>query len=1344
MAQDGVGGASLRETLVQVAQGQWIDRLIDLSRRNNLLYYKPLQNGTLELTLTPASIIELLTSDSVKLKPLVALKDQQKQHAIREIARKALDNAEEKGLSTLFLTLGKATWPAEDGGRPVEAPVFLLPISLKVRGQDEATAEIQSEGTPQANLALLHILKREFGIELDAEDLLNGLNDENPADVEEEDPEFSGITRGFSVLLGKATSIPDFEIIEDFAAISNFSFQKLAMVNDLKDRFEELVSNDIVAAIAGDNDARSKIIQKSSDIDPSTLDQIPPKDEFEVIEADSSQQCTINGVLAGQSVVLHGPPGTGKSQTITNLIATLAARGKKVLFVAEKRAALEVVMNRLKDVGLDHLAIDLHGSEGTSKKVLEHISRTLSTVRHAVQPDCEDMHSVFTDRRQRLNDHVKRLHTPYDPTGMTVYQMQGALLKIPTDAQTQLRWRGDDLSRLSASTARTICDLLSEARGFESLFLRTDSSPWVGVSFSEGRTVQAIVDLVRKLIADDLPRFQVQIDQISKMSGLRYVETLPQAEEMLSLLSEVCNLTSIYTEEVFLPDSKVLLNQLALGRSSWLKAFWLKLSSPAFRASLKQATALRRGVHTSLSLLCTELEQIESIRLKWASIAASERTPRATEGVSTCTELYHELKRDIAVLNAVRPLLTLPNSHRDELKKEIAGLATDSSTPYKLLQLTHIEEQLCELGVQRLIGELRALKAPASRWIQIFRFAWLSSALDMVAMNDLKIHGFVGSTHDRFVHEFQSLDRDRLILSADRVRRAHAENAIAAMNEHPDQEKLIRQESSKMRPRYTVRRIFKEAGDVLTSVCPCWMASPLSVSQLISGVGGFFDYVIFDEASQILPEDAIPSILRAKHVVVAGDHHQLPPTPFFADTYIHNDEEGDGTAVGYESLLDMMLPFVKSFHLNWHYRSRDESLIAFSNHVIYGDRLVTFPGPGGAPAINHVLVSQSPLNERDKESSGPEVQKVVELVIEHAENKPDMTLGVITMGLDHAMRLQMALDQAIQSRADLADFFDPGRHERFFIKNLERVQGDERDAIIMSVGYAKTSTGKIHFGPLHQKSGERRLNVAVTRARASLTVVSSFSHWDMDVNTITPHTGVAFLRDYLEYASCGGKSFSKGELTGTISNEFESDVMDTLAANGIICSAQVGCSNFRIDLAALHPSQPGRFVLAIECDGASYHSSYTARDRDRLRQQQLEKLGWRFHRIWSTDWFLRKDEEVQRAILAFQRAVAEADRIKEEYPQKSVVPAVALPPAPVASGKSRWPVKPLIGNYSSIEDYSDSNELQRLIEWINSDGKLRSDIEIADEMFSALPFKRRGVRIQAAFEEAIAEYRDLN
>jgi very-short-patch-repair endonuclease len=364
--------------------------------------------------------------------------------------------------------------------------------------------------------------------------------------------------------------------------------------------------------------------------------------------------------------------------------------------------------------------------------------------------------------------------------------------------------------------------------------------------------------------------------------------------------------------------------------------------------------------------------------------------------------------------------------------------------------------------------------------------------------------------------------------------------------------------------------------------------------------------------------------------------------------------------------------------------------------------------------------------------------------LEHAAARPEETLGVIAMGIKHARRVEGAIEQARKDRPELDEFFDQRRQERFFVKNLERVQGDERDAIILAVGYGKDRTGRLlyRFGPLLHEGGERRLNVAVTRARTRLTVVSSFSHLDMDPGRSNAR-GVELLRLYLEYASTGGQRLGDGEHAALPLNEFEQDVYDALSARGIKLKGQ-WASKYRIDLVAQHPSEIGRFVLAIECDGASYHSAYAARERDRLRQQHLEALGWRFHRIWSTDWFARRQEEIERAVRAYEAALEGRD------PATSAGTATpnlggdaketARADADSAGGRSR---RFSIPQKEGIEEYTTA-ELDAAVRFTLSRSGLLTDDEIVEKMVGELGFKRRGSRIEAAIRDAIRRVRRIS
>ncbi|MFQ5993013.1 MAG: AAA domain-containing protein, partial [Nitrospiraceae bacterium] len=621
-------------------------------------------------------------------------------------------------------------------------------------------------------------------------------------------------------------------------------------------------------------------------------------------------------------------------------------------------------------------------------------------------------------------------------------------------------------------------------------------------------------------------------------------------------------------------------------------------------------------------------------------------------GLQQVTDQLAALKTD---LNAIGRLLSRHDLDRmpiDEMTRFFQALAADRTTPYRIPRLLAIERAIQHHGAADIIQELRASKPEPELWVGVLERAWLHSCLDRARAEDPALGGFNGRSHDQFVEEFCRLDRQQLKSAAARIRHEHADHAMAILNRHEDQHLLVRREIEKRSGLLPLKQLLALAPEVLQALRPCWVASPLSVSQLIGTDRRYFDVVIVDEGSQLSPEVIVPSLLRAQQVVVAGDPHQLPP-PLFSVT--GKDEEPRQAARRLierrESVLDHFSSFLKPWTLDCHYRSKDEALIAFSNRHLYGDRLTTFPMPSRSPCISHVLVRSGSEANGQEAGASREAQQVANLVIDHATAEMSKqagereTLGVITLGLVHVRRIEAALEEALASRPDLGTFFDHGGLEPVFIKSVEDAQGDERDAIIFSLGFGKDQLRKSSPAgcSLLSPDGERRLNVAITRARRRMTIVSSFTHVDINDGAYRGR-GKELLRRYLEYAACQGQRSVDDRQSNLSLSPLEQDIYDALTAKGIPLVHHWGRCRHRVSLAAIHPAHLERCVLAIECDGPSYLGARTARDRDRLRQQQLEALGWQFHRIWSIDWFMRRDEEIARVLRAFEVAVALADR----------------------------------------------------------------------------------------------------
>ncbi len=550
------------------------------------------------------------------------------------------------------------------------------------------------------------------------------------------------------------------------------------------------------------------------------------------------------------------------------------------------------------------------------------------------------------------------------------------------------------------------------------------------------------------------------------------------------------------------------------------------------------------------------------------------------------------------------------------------------------------------------VHQIEGQKIKPYQILPIFQKRFFRLWLDAVLPEYPAVLNFRRLNQENTIREFCELDRMQFEIAKARIK-------IKLINDLPlldkftsgmDEVRILKRELDKQRKIMPIRKLFRQIPNLLLVLKPCLMMSPLSVSLFLESDTYQFDIVIFDEASQVCTENAIGAIARGKQVVIAGDSKQLPPTNFFAastsdvDDYDTDDEEDDDSAA-YESILDEanLLP---ERTLLWHYRSRHEHLIAFSNAKIYHNNLITFPSNVDRVPDNGVeyfYVKEGFYDRGGKKGNVPEAKRVAELVFEHFKKYPNRSLGVIAFGEVQQQAIETMLREMRLKNQQYERFFNEEKEEAFFIKNLENVQGDERDTIIFSIGYAKDVAGvfRTNFGPLSKSGGERRLNVAITRAKYNVKLVGSILPTDIDVDRVSAK-GPKLLRSYIDFAINGIDSLQLEVIESDIEQHdspFERAVYDFLDRKGYKLATQVGCSGCRIDMAVKHPTISGQYVLGIECDGAAYHSAKTARERDRLRQDVLENMGWRIYRIWSTDWIKDPVTEGNRLIEAIEDAL---------------------------------------------------------------------------------------------------------
>jgi len=574
---------------------------------------------------------------------------------------------------------------------------------------------------------------------------------------------------------------------------------------------------------------------------------------------------------------------------------------------------------------------------------------------------------------------------------------------------------------------------------------------------------------------------------------------------------------------------------------------------------------------------------------------------------------------------------------------------------------------LAGFGLADAVAYCVAQRVPAEQVPSVVERALLQGWAEQVLQSDPALSASRALERDALVAEYRELDAALIDTAAGEIIRA-----CNSRRPRPDlgEAAMIAREAQKKRKHMPVRRLLELTRNAALAVKPCFMMSPLTASQFLPA-DLRFDVVIFDEASQVLPGDAINCVYRGSSLILAGDQKQLPPTSWmFAGTGDDEEwtEEGDDVA-DFESVLDLSkgAGVFRNLSLRWHRRSRHEALIAFSNFSFYDGKIITFPGAGGDGPDVGVAFFHVPdgIYRRGTSRDNPvEAAAVAERVIHHYTTRPQLSLGVVAFSESQAAAIDRAVTAARLEHPELERFFDSeDRLRGFFVKNLETIQGDERDVLIFSVGYGRDENGKLtmNFGPLNKPGGERRLNVAITRAHYRNEVVASLRAGDI---TESAAAGVRHLRRYLDYAERGMAALALDTASGgDAESPFEESVIGVIRSWGYDVTPQVGTAGYRIDIGVRHPGQPGAYCLGVECDGYQYHSSRAARDRDRLREDVLRGLGWRLHRIWGTAWY--RDRNGAEA--ALRSAIEEASAT----PVTGLLPGASLasvpPPRPAAA-----------------------------------------------------------------------------
>ena len=680
----------------------------------------------------------------------------------------------------------------------------------------------------------------------------------------------------------------------------------------------------------------------------------------------------------------------------------------------------------------------------------------------------------------------------------------------------------------------------------------------------------------------------------------------------------------------------------------------MRATEPAFRSVLG---GYFNFADTDLATLDEAIEWTIALR----DLADGALTPGQVKALEDCNNVDASASYAKWVQSRDRIINAFASSRNDELTSEFDDyrgavelmneLREDTIGQQEWFDYQRSRVELSNRGLDTAIDFCIEQRVPVHDVPAVAKRALLRAWADATIQNDRRLQPLLAEDREALVEEYRSLDHDLIKAATSDI--INATNTRRPVNTTIGEPGVIRREGSKQRKHKPVRELMSLTRNVTPSIKPVFMMSPLAVSQYLPS-DYQFDVVIFDEASQVTPGDAINCIYRGKALILAGDDKQLPPTSFF-ERNTEDDDEEETDVKDFQSVLELAKAAGAfcNLGLRWHYRSRHEDLIAFSNYKFYEGKLVTFPSAHAeSDDVGVEFFHANGMYRRGGGAFNPiEAAKVAERVIDHFTKRPEMTLGVVTFSVAQADAVQSAIDEARVTRRDLDRFFDTeDRLDGFFIRALEQVQGDERDVIIFSVGYGPDEAGKIstNFGALNKDKGWRRLNVGITRSRQRVEVVAS-----MRAGQIPPsaNENVEYFRSYLEYAEQGSLILAVPYSSTGLDPEspFEESVIDAIRGWGFVVEPQVGAAGYRIDIGVRHPAYPGMFAIGIECDGYQYHSAPAARDRDRLRDQILTGLGWRLHRIWGTAWYRDRAIEETRLRTAIEDAIAAplTDRTKK-------------------------------------------------------------------------------------------------
>lgn len=1349
----------------------WERKLLDLSLRNNLLNTRITRNtlqlisvriGELEDALADGQEFQILERPQDWDNPLMSegiyhslyasdpiidlVKSELKQRRLRayltdEALRRSMTHLyrssrlalEENGANTLYLALGLLKWlETPNSTRPRFAPILLLPIEIVRKSAAKGYVIRSRDEETMLNITLLEMLRQYFGIKIGGLDPLP--RDESGVDVSRI---FNTIRRAIMTQKGWD--------VEEQAIIGNFSFSKFIMWNDIHNNADKLRRNKIVASLMS---GKVEWAADADDTECADLDEAYPAGEIVLpIGADSSQFEAICAAVDDKSFILHGPPGTGKSQTITNIIANALYKGKKVLFVAEKMAALQVVQRRLEAIGIAPFCLELHSNKTKKSSVLEQLKRTTEVVKRKSNEEYRIEAEQINTLRRELNDYVHVLHKRH-PAGWSLYDCFSGYASI--DYEEKLIHFPEKFIQELDPAGRSACDYIVEAYQTACRICgNPQSHPLKGIGLTScppsiktevrerlsalnqlleedcklRRTIASLIgfeldhlDSSQDKALADLVRLLLVSETISP--GLLTADNLVETCKRVGLAIETGEERDRLREQILARFSpQILTEDVAVWSKQWQECcskWWLariwgqnrlrrriqsytKVSSkrdfphiPDLFATLEAYQAAQHRIDdlgkmlspillslwnggdadwTRISEARDTAEQIEHTLLQITRdvvrTTASKQVLRANLecGLQSFKSLHAaELELFLSLEKAIdeqadavgrllqaSTLAEVDDSRTDTLKTVVSNWSVHLNQLHDWTVYNQQRQEMLSVGLESVVRAVEEGQVAADKVVDCYRKSLFQAYAERILSQEPQMSTFHGVLFEEKIRRFRSLSLHFERLTREELY-AKLASALPALQKEAAQssEVGILQRNIRNGGRGTsIRRLFDQIPDLLTRMCPCLLMSPISVAQYIDAGRSPFDLVIFDEASQMPTSEAVGAIARGRNVIVVGDPKQLPPTDFFS-TNTYDEENADKEDL--ESILDDCLALsIPSKHLLWHYRSKHESLIAFSNIKYYDNRLLTFPSPDDLTTKVHFQHVNGTYDRGSTRQNRAEAEAIVREIKARLMDSAaaQRSIGVVTFNSNQQSLIEDLLNDLFGENPSLETLALEGE-EPIFIKNLENVQGDERDVILFSVGYGPDKTGRIalNFGPLNRDGGWRRLNVAVSRARYEMKVFSTLRADQIDLNR-TSAEGVAGLKAFLEYAEKG-----RWALSCQTSAEFRSEdallcsIATELGKRGYHTRMNVGCSGYRIDIGVVDPECPEKYLLGILCDGNNHNAARTAHDRVVTQSGVLQMLGWRLYHVWAMDWWENSSRTIEMLVAAIEEEIRHKSETK--------------------------------------------------------------------------------------------------